>query len=1012
VNRQLLPNPFTDDRLTGAFAFNPALDVPSVHQRATEWLEEAIRRAQNLDTPDGTVKIGILQATPGFGKTHVLGRVGHRLGPNGLFVFVPQMEEYGSPANHIQWHILDRLFRATPGQTPILLQLLAQLCQQSFQKYFDALPHTIKKRHDSLRERLDNRPDAVLEIIKESKETAPFVALGESMASRFPDVSPEVLRALALGWSPLSFEAWRWLRGDQLEEAQAATLNLPEQPPTATDVLQTLAALLKRIKMTLVVCCDQSEGFLRKPAAIDEMTSSLMGWLEKVPNLVLILSMLKDSWKKLDSGGFFQAFADRSQALDLDRLNGDQAVELLKKRLSGWPGARSDKGVIWPFREDEIVRLATQAPLHPRGLLTKCAGAFDKWLAKKTEQELGIDDNEGTPPIEDLFRSRWAQVLEFVRSEKLLPENLQEERLFRAVSESLDLMKRGRVAIGGHEILQLQNGALGKKYLSLQIKLGLRGSALADTVVVAVTKLTGGPPMGFFIKALAESIEDLAGSILVRPSTTLTLGPTTEARKRYDGLKSMAKLRPFELTEHRNAFEQMECYLRILDLAQQANLQLGQQTVTLEQCRELASKTQVLAKLDLFESVFCGWRQTSDAGAGPQPSAASAKERQRAGQAAGGSTHSGAQSPHPSGATMPNEPPPPKSDGQTWSDHLLRAVADKLIEFGQKVEPAGVELGPTFARLRFKPLGRTSIGKVRNHASDLRAHISGITTVPVISDQPGYISVDVRRPDRQIVRLADCLGKAPAKLAGRLAFPVGVDVSGTAHWLDLADSSTCHALVAGTTGSGKSEFLKSILAGLAHRMSPLELQFVLVDPKHVTFNFPDASPYLKYPVAHTIEEAMPLVQECFAETERRYSLLEKRGLEHVDQLTGNDALPRIVLVFDEFADLMAERKTKRELESSLKRIGALARAAGIHLVLATQRPDKDVVTPLLKANLPTRICLRVEGERNSKIILDEEGGEHLLGHGDLFWKFGGGMIRLQGTFVEKAELESLLRVEG
>jgi DNA segregation ATPase FtsK/SpoIIIE, S-DNA-T family len=139
---------------------------------------------------------------------------------------------------------------------------------------------------------------------------------------------------------------------------------------------------------------------------------------------------------------------------------------------------------------------------------------------------------------------------------------------------------------------------------------------------------------------------------------------------------------------------------------------------------------------------------------------------------------------------------------------------------------------------------------------------------------------------------------------------------------------------------------------------------------------------------------------------------EKRGLEHVGQLSGKDALPRIVVVFDEFADLMAQRENCRELETSLKRIDAPARAAGIHLALATQRPDKDVVTPLLRANLPTRVCLRVDGERNSKIILDEEGGEKLLGNGDLFWKHGGGMVRLQGTFVAKAELEKLLRLEA
>src|SRR6202011_3730605 len=158
--------------------------------------------------------------------------------------------------------------------------------------------------------------------------------------------------------------------------------------------------------------------------------------------------------------------------------------------------------------------------------------------------------------------------------------------------------------------------------------------------------------------------------------------------------------------------------------------------------------------------------------------------------------------------------------------------------------------------------------------------------------------VDVQRPDRQTVRLAECLGTATAALDGHPIFPVGVDVTGKPHWLDLADPSTCHVLAAGTTGSGKSEFLKAMLAGLAAHLSPLDLRFVLVDPKHVTFNFPNHSPYLLHPVAHTVDEAMPLIQDCFAETKRRYALLEKRGLEHIGQLKGKDALPRIVVVFD------------------------------------------------------------------------------------------------------------------
>src|SRR5262249_29444546 len=422
----------------------------------------------------------------------------------------------------------------------------------------------------------------------------------------------------------------------------------------------------------------------------------------------------------------------------------------------------------------------------------------------------------------------------------------------------------------------------------------------------------------------------------------------------------------------------MECYLRLLDRAGQKDLQLGQQTIAPDQFRQLAIKTQVLTGLDLFDKVFCDWPQAAEASAKVVPPAKAVAAATQPGTSAAAPAVNPAQpptTPKSPAKQMPGDESP--AAGRSWADQLLRAVADKLVEFGQKVEPVGVEIGPTFARLRLKPLGRTSIGRVRNHANDLRAHIAGITSVPVIADQPGYISVDVQRPDRQTVRLESCLRELPAGLDGKPGFPVGVDVTGKPHWLNLADPSTCHILAAGTTGSGKSEFLKAMLGGLAARLSPAELRFVLVDPKHVTFNFPRSSPYLHHPVTHTVDEAMPLVQACFAETERRYELLEKRGLEHVGQLTGKEAVPRIVSVFDEFADLMADRDTRRELEGSLKRIGALARAAGIHLVLATQRPDKDVVTPLLKANLPTRVCLRVEGERNSKIILDEEGGENL-----------------------------------
>lgn len=1007
MSSPLIPNPFSDDRLTGADLFNSELDVASVHEQASTTLEQAIARVTKLKQPDGKAKVFVLRSIPGVGKTHVAGRVCHRFGNKAFFVFVPQMEEHGSPVKHIHWHVLKRLFDAPSGQRPLLHNLLARLCHHSFRRYFDFLPHTVKEKHQALRDRLDEGPEAVLEIVKEAKEVAPYLALADSITARWPTLPVEIVRALILGWSPRKDAAWYWLRGEQVEDSRLAELKLLHESPTTTQLLSSLTKLLHPLQMPVVIFFDQSEKLLQRPDALKELTTALMGWVDTIPNLVLALTFLRDDWLKLDKAGF-ASFCDRSQPLDLAALTGPQAVELVRKRLVGWPGSRPGKGPTWPFREDDILKLAQQPLFFPRNLLQKCSIALEAWLTKRSEQELQLVQGQPPPPpMEELFRQEWARCLDSVRKEQIAPENLQEERLFRATREALTMVHSGGIPVGGMEFLQMQEGAM-KKHFSLQLKLGAKGSAAAFPVVVVVTKLTGGMPMKGFLSALQEAVnEPVVGAVLIRPSAQLSLGPKTDARRMYDGLKNSGKLRPFELTEHRNDFEQMECYLRMLDSAERKDLQLGEQTITNDECRHLAIKTQVLTGLNLFEKIFCGWLL-----APAKPICATAQgvvttPKQPAAPARSATATSTA----PQALAEPKSSGAP-SDGSSWADQLLFVVANKLIEFGQKVEPLDVQMGPTFARLRLRPLGRTSIGKVRNHANDLRTHIAAITNVPVIADHSGFISIDVQRPDRQTVHLADCLSKAPAGPSGVPIFPVGVDVAGKPYWLNLADPSTCHVLAAGTTGSGKSEFLKAMLAGLAARLSPLELKVVLIDPKRVTFNFPKGSPYLLHPVAHTVDEAMPLVQQCFTETERRYAILENRGLEHVGQLTGKDALPRIVLVFDEFADLMAESETRKELEGSLKRIGALARAAGIHMVLATQRPDKDVVTPLLKANLPTRICLRVEGERNSKIILDEEGGENLLGHGDLFWKHGGGMIRLQGTLVAKPELEKFLRLEA
>jgi DNA segregation ATPase FtsK/SpoIIIE, S-DNA-T family len=298
---------------------------------------------------------------------------------------------------------------------------------------------------------------------------------------------------------------------------------------------------------------------------------------------------------------------------------------------------------------------------------------------------------------------------------------------------------------------------------------------------------------------------------------------------------------------------------------------------------------------------------------------------------------------------------------------------------------------------------------VSDKAVDLRIHL-GLDEPPLIGSQAGYISIDVQLPTRRTVTLQQALADVPPDCGNAPVFPAGLDVAGQTHWINLGDTADCHLLVAGTTGSGKSEFLKALVAGLAARMPQDQIQFYLIDPKRVTFNLGgQKSPYLRAPIAYDTEEALPLVEECLAETKRRYGILEEQKVSNVAQLV-TELIPQIVLVIDEFANLMEEQQTKKVMTALLRQIGSMSRAAGIHLVLATQRPDKDVVTPLLRDNLPGRIALKVASPANSNLILGGPDAAHLLGKGDLLWKRGGGMVRLQSPFVTQQEFEKHLGI--
>jgi S-DNA-T family DNA segregation ATPase FtsK/SpoIIIE len=241
-----------------------------------------------------------------------------------------------------------------------------------------------------------------------------------------------------------------------------------------------------------------------------------------------------------------------------------------------------------------------------------------------------------------------------------------------------------------------------------------------------------------------------------------------------------------------------------------------------------------------------------------------------------------------------------------------------------------------------------------------------------------------------------------------LAFPVGVGIDGEVVTADFADPNMCHLLVAGTSGSGKSEFLKSVVASLMVKHPPGGLRLSIIDPKILTFGALKEARHLDGPVLTQIDEAIGCLETAVKEMDARYVRLAGEGFENLGQRGAKKDMPFRIIVFDEFADLVLAGKQQREqFESLVARLAQKGRAAGIHLVLATQRPDSKIVTGLIKSNLPLKVCLRVVNSTNSQIVLDEPGAEALLGHGDLLCQRGRGLERAQAPFISQEELRAL-----
>jgi len=1024
--------PLSLDRLNGPDDFVPEWDVPSIASPVTDELLRAIEAVGGRDEPDPATKIHLLLGPPGYGKTHLLGRIGHRLkleGNDALFLFIPAIEDLSRPPEHIRWWVVENLFREPEGGLSPLKRALCRLCRPSMLAYLDDLPASLAARYESLRERIDRDPNALREIIDEVGETRPFLSLAEKLQDRFPRVEGPIVRAWVLGWSPDAEKARRWLRGEPLPEEQAATFGLPAEPADPVAVIRAVSTMLGDNR-PIALCLDQLDVLLKAPEASSRLSVDLMNLLASVPNLVIVLGCLRNVWDEFIKQKCNEAFLDRVVIHNLDeRLNGEQAVGLVVRRLRSWPDRPDHGDELWPFDKANIVQFVDNERVFPRNFLQVCDQAFRKWLENGDQTvPIYINGNGPLPSFDILFREKWETELKNLKADRYAGlEHVQDQRFANVLYESLEFAKAHLqdelgVMIAGTVRKDPVPQATGGKLYRYTFEIPIAGPTGSRQLILALENAYNGQSFRHYFHAVENLIQEQ--QVVVCFVTTKEELPTGKGtQEKLDDAIQNRRMRVVSLQEHPDDYRRLDCFVRLLEKAEQKDLVLGGQTIDPDRYRRLVAETQVLQNVRLLEQILSGWMEPalerpkdavaarSEASAGEQAPAPTAVQPTPQPKPAVSPTTTVAPEGRTPGSDDAREEP---SDVSEWIWQTDEAILKALGDFSLKVQDGGPpERGATFARFSINP-GSTPINKIRNRAEDLKIRL-GLETMPIIDSQPFGISIDVPLPVamRRVLKL-DQVGTPPASAHPRdPIWPVGQDVAGKTHWLNFADSNDCHLLVAGTTGSGKSELLKVMIASLARRLGPKRVQFVLVDPKRVTFNLPPGanSPFLQGQVIHDPEEAIGAVEACARHVEERYDLLQQRRLNDwttFEREAPDEADGRLVIVFDEFADFMADRTLKKQLETPLKAISAKARAAGVHLVLATQRPEASVVTPLIRSNLPSRICLKVASKADSKLILDEDAGASLLGKGDLLWRRGAGLLRLQSPLVEPQEFESIL----
>ncbi|MEZ4298977.1 MAG: FtsK/SpoIIIE domain-containing protein [Polyangiaceae bacterium] len=944
----ILQNPFPD---TIADAWGEALDLSSLNSGASDQLRARIEGLAEQSRADGRPprsRCVLLLGSAGSGKTHLFTRLRKKLGPRAVF-FHTRPESGAEPTSrYLLAQLVDALRQPVPGTEHTQIEVVAGVMLSVVCGHSDRFPLTL----------VADPPEPPPVLIERALTMA---------EQRYPESSSRylerLLRAAFERPGPLRRAMFTWLSGRPPSEPDLARLQETQGlgDEDMTSALKTLA-FATAFGAPLVLVFDQLENL-----ADDDPTRArlhahgrLIADLRDSVHGMLLLQMAIDTeWTRFMRPALPPQFVDRMEetVLQLVSPTPEQARSLIEIHLDRIP-PESRKGPFpWPL-DPAAVASWTAERMTPRALLQRCKTAFDDLLTGR-DSPAPESEEESAARLDRRLEVLWAGFVEQARSE-----------VDRAGSEGRYLDAE-RIASGLLAALRLA-GVPARRASGKKDRPEIRVTSPAPALILLAQQ-----NHHISLAALLEAAQAEKGPVIVLREHAFAIPPTwKQVHSLIASLRENPSTAFFTLTRDDLvewlAAESMLSAARSGDLLDDFGRSIPGPAVSawLEK-RTVQRRSDLLSRLGLSNTPVI-----EDAPASPPP--APPKPRRTP-------------------ETPPVVPFAEADTGASEPEALEKLLLTQLHKLGVTASVTRRVIGARLIRIEVAA-PRQRVAALDRAGPDIEHKLADLA-VQFQREGPRRFFDAPRRAPRPVL-LEDLLSSEESWLTERPGrFVVGEQLDGAVVKGDLSDGNSCHLLVAGQTGSGKSVLLRALLLSLARFHPSAHLQLTLGDPKRVTFGPLAATlaPYLSAPVCHDAESIVLRLEHLASRMDERYRLFEKAGVENLAEhnAIAVDKLPVEVIAIDEFADLMFDKAYKDPFLDAVKRIGGMGRAAGIHLILATQRPDRNAVPGDIKNNLVGKIALKVQSALNSRIILDEPGAEKLLGSGDLLANLGHGLLRAQ-----------------